>query len=492
MIVNINWKTTVVNSALLSLLGISLLVHPTSTYANEQQAETTPSANQIMKFDPRNEKFEPDHPEQYQSWKETSKSEHVTDALANDPNMVILWAGYAFSKDYNAPRGHFYAITDVRSTLRTGGPKDAKSGPLPMACWSCKSPDVPRVIDEQGEDGYFDGKWARLGSQIVNPIGCADCHDTQSNDFKNGKPALRIARPFASRAMHAIGRDFDKQDRFGQQSQVCGQCHVEYYFQKDKKNAVKFPWDKGVDVDSIEKYYDEIAFSDWVNPISKTPMLKAQHPEYETWQMGIHGKNNVACVDCHMPKVKNKDGKVYTDHKVGNPFDRFEDTCAQCHTQDKKSMMDIVKSRKDQVQEMKLIAEKQIVAAHFEAKAAWKAGATEAEMKDILMDIRHAQWRWDYAIASHGVHMHAPEVALRILGTSVDRASDARTKLIRVLAKHGITDPIKIPDISTKEKAQAALGMDMKGMKKEKDDFLKTVVPKWDEEAKAREATYPQ
>ena len=54
--------------------------------------------------------------------------------------------------------------------------------------------------------------------------------------------------------MHAIDRDFDQQDRFGKQSQVCGQCHVEYYFQKDKKNAVKFPWDKGVTVDQMEKY----------------------------------------------------------------------------------------------------------------------------------------------------------------------------------------------------------------------------------------------
>ncbi|MFK0531076.1 ammonia-forming cytochrome c nitrite reductase subunit c552 [Escherichia coli] len=28
------------------------------------------------------------------------------------------------------------------------------------------------------------------------------------------------------------------------------------------------------------------------------------------------------------------------------------------------------------------------------------AGATEAEMKPIQDDIRHAQWRWDLAIAS--------------------------------------------------------------------------------------------
>jgi len=43
-----------------------------------------------------------------------------------------------------------------------------------------------------------------------------------------------------------------------------------------------------------------------------------------------------------------------------------------------------------------------------------KAGATEDEMQPILQDIRHAQWRWDYAIASHGVHMYAPEVALEV------------------------------------------------------------------------------
>ena len=63
--------------------------------------------------------------------------------------MVVLWAGYPFSKDYNKPRGHFYALTDVRETLRTGAPKTAEDGPLPMACWSCKGPDVARVIDEK-------------------------------------------------------------------------------------------------------------------------------------------------------------------------------------------------------------------------------------------------------------------------------------------------------------------------------------------------------
>ncbi|GAM64044.1 cytochrome c552 precursor [Vibrio ishigakensis] len=440
--------------------------------------------------DPRNEAYEQVHPDQFHSWKATSESEQIDDALAGDPNMVILWAGYGFAKDYNKARGHYYAIEDLRNTLRTGGPTDAESGPMPMACWSCKSPDVARLIDERGEDGYFEGKWARLGGEVVNAIGCADCHDTKSDGFKKGEPALKITRPYVDRAMTAIGMPFEEQSRLDQQASVCGQCHVEYYFVKEAKNAVKFPWDMGTNVDEMEQYYDALGFADWTHGVSKAPMLKAQHPEYETWRDGIHGKNGVVCADCHMPKVEREDGTVYTDHKIGNPFDRFEDTCAQCHTQSKDQLHSIVATRKGQVLNMKLTAEKQIVAAHFEAKAAWDAGATEAEMKDILQDIRHAQWRWDYAIASHGVHMHAPEVALEVLGTSVDRAADARAKLIRLLATKGITDEVHIPDISTKEKAQAALGMDMDGMNAEKEHFLKTVVPKWDEEAEKREATY--
>ncbi|MCW8331197.1 ammonia-forming nitrite reductase cytochrome c552 subunit [Photobacterium sp. SDRW27] len=470
-------RNTAALAALLSALCLT-------ANANAASADT-----EATRIEPRNEQFAKAHAEQYKTWKATEESEEIDDALAGDPNMVILWAGYGFAKDYNKARGHFYAVTDVRQTLRTGGPKDEKSGPMPMACWSCKSPDVARVIDDRGEDGYFEGKWARLGAEINNAIGCSDCHNTGSKEFAEGKPALTLTRPYVERAMEAIDMKFEDQSRFDQQAQVCGQCHVEYYFTGPTK-AVKFPWDKGTGVDEMEVYYDEIGFKDWTHKVSKAPMLKAQHPGYETWREGIHGKNNVTCIDCHMPKVQNEDGKVFTDHKVGNPFDRFEDTCAQCHTQDKQTMQDMVEARKASVQEMKLRAEKQIVAAHFEAKAAWDAGATEEEMKPILMDIRHAQWRWDYAIASHGVHMHAPEVALRILGTALDKATDARTKVVRLLATKGITDEIQIPDISTKAKAQQALGMDMEMMEAEKEDFLNTVVPKWDKQAKNREASY--
>ncbi|GKX60018.1 cytochrome c-552 [Leminorella grimontii] len=445
-------------------------------------AINTASANKLN-VEARNEAFAKDHKDQYDSWRATSELDTLGGGLDEYPDMVILWAGYPFAKDYKKARGHFYAITDIRQSLRTAAPMKDTDGPLPMACWSCKSPDVARLIDEGGEDAYFEGMWARGGSQVVNPIGCADCHDTASKDFAAGKPALYMSRPYTVRALEAIGKPFDKASRLDQQSMVCSNCHVEYYF-SGKNKAVKFPWDGGMTVEKMEEYYDNIEFSDWKHALSKAPMIKAQHPEYETWSQGVHGKNNVTCIDCHMPKVQNADGKLYTDHKIGNPFDRFAESCSSCHTQSKQQLQDIVASRKEAVRELKKKAERQLVHAHFEAKAAWDAGATEEEMKPILQDIRHAQWRWDYAIASHGIHMHAPEVGLKVLGTSLDKSAEARTKLARLLATKGITTPIALPDISTKANAQKALGMDMQKLESEKQEFLKTRVVEWDNEAK--------
>ncbi len=441
-----------------------------------------PTAAKPLNVEARNNRFAQRHPDQYASWQATSEQSTREDALAEDPRLVILWAGYAFSKDYNKPRGHAYALTDVRETLRTGAPQSSEEGPQPMACWSCKSPDVAREIAQNGEDDYFHGKWARGGPLIVNQLGCADCHNTGSPAFARGEPALTLSRPYAARAMDAINKPFNHASRFDQQSMVCGQCHVEYYFSGEEKH-VTFPWKKGIAVEEMEALYDEINFSDWTHQLSRTPMLKAQHPEYETWSKGIHGQNNVTCIDCHMPKLQNSQGKLYTSHKIGNPFATFEQTCATCHTQSKEALQQVVAERKKAINDIKLKVEDQLVHAHFEAKAAWDAGASEQDMAPVLQNIRHAQWRWDFSIASHGIHMHAPEVGLRMLGTALDEAAQARVKLLRILATKGITEPVRLPDISSKEKAQQALGLNMAAATAEKEAFLKTVVPQWDSEA---------
>ena len=564
-------------------LGVYNSAMAEMVYKPVEQPVEAPNPN--LKIEAVNEKFAEKYPSQFNSWKATEKGDKIIYANEQDPRLIVLWGGYSFAKEYNAPRGHVYAVEDVRNILRTGAPKNANDGPQPMACWTCKGPDVPRLIAEWGEDGYFGAKWAKGGPEVVNSIGCADCHDTTSKDFAEGKPALRIARPHVLRALDhlnnalqakakAEGKEqanlsFNTAARTEKRAEVCANCHVEYYFAGDLKQ-VTFPWDNGQTVDDIEKYYDDIGFSDWTHSLSKAPMLKAQHPDFEIWSLGMHGKNGVTCIDCHMPKVQGKDGKVYTDHQIQNPFDAFDTTCANCHDQSKEKLKDIVASRKKEVKDVMgrledqvvrahfeiwslgmhgknsvtcidchmpkvqgkdgkvytdhqiqnpfdafdttcanchdqskeklkdIVAsrkkevkdvmgrlEDQVVRAHFEAKAAWDAGATKEEMEPALMDIRHAQWRWDYAAASHGGHMHAPDVMLRVLGSGIDKAADARAKLAAILTKHGVKTPVEVPDISTADKAWKVMGIDIEKERQAKKEFLETVVPQWVKEAKA-------
>ena len=497
IIVNALRKSLVLATSF-AALGVYNSAMAEMVYKPVEQPVEAPNPN--LKIEAVNEKFAEKYPSQFNSWKATEKGDKIIYADEQDPRLIVLWGGYSFAKEYNAPRGHVYAVEDVRNILRTGAPKNANDGPQPMACWTCKGPDVPRLIAEWGEDGYFGAKWAKGGPEIVNSIGCADCHDTTSKDFAEGKPALRIARPHVLRALDhlnnalqakakAEGKEqpnlsFNTAARTEKRAEICANCHVEYYFAGDLKQ-VTFPWNNGQTVDDIEKYYDDIGFSDWTHSLSKAPMLKAQHPDFEIWSLGMHGKNGVTCIDCHMPKVQGKDGKVYTDHQIQNPFDAFDTTCANCHDQSKEKLKDIVASRKKEVKDVMGRLEDQVVRAHFEAKAAWDAGATKEEMEPALMDIRHAQWRWDYAAASHGGHMHAPDVMLRVLGSGIDKAADARAKLAAILTKHGVKTPVEVPDISTADKAWKVMGIDIEKERQAKKEFLETVVPQWVKEAKA-------
>ena len=57
-------------------------------------------------------------------------------------------------------------------------------------------------------------------------------------------------------------------------------------------------------------------------------------------------------------------------------------------------------------------------------------------------------------------------------------------------ANLGYNETIPYPDIETKAKAQAFIGLDIEKLKAEKKKFLEEVVPEWDKIAKDREAKY--
>jgi nitrite reductase (cytochrome c-552) len=232
-----------------------------------------------------------------------------------------------------------------------------------------------------------------------------------------------------------------------------------------------FPWAKGLSVDSIEKYYDELAFSDWTHAISKAPMLKAQHPDYELYTMGIHAQRGLSCADCHMPYVS-EGGAKFTSHHIVSPLYHINKTCQVCHRESEEELRRNVYERQEKIAQERHRLATLLVRAHYEAKAAWNNGATEKEMQPILQLIRHAQWRWDFAAASHGAAFHAPLEVMRIIATGIERVQDARLLLAKLLAAKGVND-VAIPDISTKDKAQKAIGIDRQKLEKEKAQFLK-------------------
>jgi len=447
----------------------------------------------IGEFEPRNEIWGQNFPRQFQSYYGTAdtsfRSKHggnaMIDMLELEPQFVVLWAGYLFSRDYNQGRGHYYAIEDLYNTLRTGAPMTPDAGPQYSACWTCKSSDVPRLMNEYGTGGFYANTWANLGSEVVNPIGCADCHDPKTAN-------LRITRPALIEAFERQGRDITKASYQEMRSLVCAQCHVEYYFSKqvvENVNYIVFPWDKGFTVEAMEEFYDNIGFSDWTHAISKAPMIKPQHPDYELYMYGVHAQRGVSCADCHMP-YHSEGGQKFTNHKMQSPLNNISASCQVCHREEALTLVQSVYERQDKILESRHKLETMLVRAHIEAKKAWDLGATEEQMKDILKGIRGAQWRWDYVAASHGGPFHAPVESARIISSGLEIAADTRVKLARLLSSLGFNGEVPYPDISTKEKAQEFIGLDMKKFNDDKAVFLREIVPQWKAAAAEREAKW--
>jgi len=470
-----------------ALFGATLLVvflfglFGASIVERRQEAFITQHVAPLPEWEPRNEVWGQSYPRQWERYRLTEKSDYATkyagskhiDYLAKYPNLVVMWAGYAFSRDYYQGRGHAHSISDVQQSLRTDVPQ-------PGTCWTCKSTDVPRLMNEMGVAEFYNSTWKELGSEVVNHIGCQDCHDPKTMN-------LRITRPALVEAFQRQGKNIEDATHQEMRSLVCAQCHVEYYFRKDDKYLV-FPWDKGMGVDQMEAYFDEINHVDWVHTLSRAPMLKAQHPDYELYMTGVHAERGVSCSDCHMP-YRSEGGVKFTDHHLTSPLQNISASCQVCHRESEDTLRKNVITRQDRIADLRYLAEDIITKAHIEAKAAWDAGATEREMQPVLRLIRHSQWRWDYVAASNGMGFHSPQESARILGTAIEKGGEARLQINRILMTRGVMEPVPMPDISTKERAQAFIGLNMDELRRNKQDFLDTTLPEWQREAAERART---
>jgi nitrite reductase (cytochrome c-552) len=263
---------------------------------------------------------------------------------------------------------------------------------------------------------------------VTHPIACIDCHDPQTM-------ALRVTRPGFLEGIRALKasqgvKDYDVNQTATRQemrSYVCGQCHVEYHF-KGPEKRLTYPWAKGLKIEQIYAFYEEAGFTDWIHADSGAPNLKAQHPEFEMWNQGIHARSGVACADCHMPYVRSGALKI-SDHHVRSPLLNIANACQTCHKWPESELLARAEMIQERTFKLRSMAMDAVVALIDDIKAAQQAGATDERLKEARQAQRRAQFYVDFIDAENSTGFHAPQEATRIAGEAIDYARRGQLSL---------------------------------------------------------------
>jgi len=368
-------------------------------------------------------------PRQYDGYKRTVDTERTRyggseafSKLDDDPAWRRLFAGYGFGVDYREERGHAYSLADQQETLRT------KQFNQPGACLQCHGGGLKHVYETVGEGNLQEGfatinamSLEQAWTHVSHPIACVDCHDPETM-------ALRVTRPGFLNGIRSLKAaegipDYDPNVMATRQEMrtfVCGQCHVEYYFKKPG-NMLTYPWAKGLKMEQIEAYYDQFDFKDWTHAETGAAVLKAQHPEFELWNQGIHARSGVACVDCHMPYMRQGAVKI-TDHHIRSPLLNVQRACLQCHHFSEREMLTRAEAIQGRTEELLNRAEVALLALLDAVQEAKARGVAEKGLAPALALHRKAQWRLDFISAENSRGFHAPQESARILAEAIDYA----------------------------------------------------------------------
>ena len=353
--------------------------------------------------------------------------------LDEDPRLKTIWAGYAFSKDFREERGHAYMLEDQVYTERQQVTKQ------PGTCLHCHA-SVYEPYRKAGGGDLFKGfealnkmPYAEARGHVKFPVACVDCHDPTSMALRVTRPAFMEGIKAAKAADGVANYDVNTMaTRQEMRAFVCGQCHVEYYF-KGPEKRLTYPWFKGLKADQILAYYDEVGFKDFPHADSGAPVLKAQHPEFEMWNQGIHARSGVTCADCHMPYQREGALKV-SDHHVRSPLLNINRACQTCHKWSEDELKARAETLQMRVYELRNRAMDATVALIGDLKAAKTGGAADAELAKAQNHHRRAQFLLDFVEAENSTGFHAPEEAGRLLAISVDEARQGQIVLLQARA----------------------------------------------------------
>jgi nitrite reductase (cytochrome c-552) len=339
--------------------------------------------------------------------------------LEEDPRLKTMWAGYAFSKDFREERGHAYMLDDQMFTERQ------QVTLQPGTCINCHASayvaykqlgggDIIKGFEALNKLPYFEAR-----KVVTHPVACIDCHDSQTMQLRVTRPAF-IEGMRALKATQGIQNyDVNKQaTRQEMRAFVCGQCHDEYHFSGREKRLV-YPWAKGLQVENILAFYDEQKFKDWDHAQTGAPVLKAQHPEFEMWNQGIHARSGVACADCHMP-YKREGALKISDHHVRSPLLNINRACQTCHKWSEEELKARVETIQTRTHNLRNLAMDALIDLINDIKAARDAGRTDAALVTAQDFQRRAQFYLDFIESENSNGFHASQEAARILGESIN------------------------------------------------------------------------
>jgi nitrite reductase (cytochrome c-552) len=339
--------------------------------------------------------------------------------LEEDPRLKIMWAGYAFSHDFREERGHAYMLDDQQFTGRQ------KFAPQPGACVNCHASTYTAMM-KLGDGDLTRGfhalnklSYSEARKHVTHPVSCIDCHTPKTMALRVTKPAfiegIRVVKAAAGISEFDVNKMATPAEM---RTFVCAQCHVEYYFKGDAK-TLTFPWSKGLRADQILEYYNkETKHKDWVHAETGAPVLKAQHPEFEMWNQGIHARSGVSCTDCHMPYERVGASKI-TDHHIQSPVLNIQRACQTCHRWPEAELRGRVEAIQSRNFEMRGVAMDALVEFIRDLREA-RGRLSPEKLAEAYALQKRAQFFLDFVEAENSQGFHAPGEALRLLGLSVD------------------------------------------------------------------------
>lgn len=341
--------------------------------------------------------------------------------LVEDPRLVEMWKGYAFSTDFREERGHAFMLEDQMFTARQ------QASPQPGACLHCHA-STYLPYRRAGNGDLIAGfravnplPYAEARALVEHPVSCIDCHDPATMQLRVTRPGFLLGYQAYKAGQGVPGYDVNRDaTRQEMRTFVCGQCHVEYYF-RGKEKELTYPWARGLSVDSIYSYYDSTGHRDWVHAISGAPVLKAQHPEFESFSQGIHARSGVACADCHMPYRREGALKI-SDHHVRSPLLNISNACQTCHKISEEELKQRVYTIQDRTYETRNVAIDALLSLTRNIGAARQRDSATPAVRTAQQYQRAAQFYTDFVEAENSMGFHAGQASVKTLASAINFA----------------------------------------------------------------------